>query len=663
MLILGINGGLDFPHEDMHVMSWNLMAHDSAAVLIHNGKVVAAIEEERINRIKHTGKGPIYSMQFCLDQYGVTLADVDRIVLFTAENESKYEVLSKRNMFNTIEYADAREWMAKRFQQFFGVEIPREKFAFVDHHTCHAASAYFMSGFDKSLVLTIDGASPEGFAGYVISAEGNSFQVLERISNDNSLGTFYNVTINILSYYQHDEYKVMGLAPYGNPSTYRRVMRKAYRLLPDGKFTINKPWLLYVLMDYVKPRRKGEPITQEHKDLAAALQEALETIVLHVLTYYREATGHTRLCLAGGVAHNCSMNGKILYSGLFDEVFVQPAAHDAGNSLGGALYVSKLFKPEQETETLRHLYWGTDIGNQDQVGDILSRWSAFVDYTRVDHIEEKTARLIADGAVIGWVQGRSEFGPRALGNRSILADPRPEENKHIINAMVKKREGYRPFAPSVLEEYAGEYYEIPPSKAPLSYMNFVLRTKEDKRAALGAVTHVDGTARVQTVSRETNERYWTLIDEFRKLTGIPILLNTSFNNNAEPIVNTEEDAIVSFLTTHIDYLVIGDYLVSKKEVGSAEHMQLAPKRHMTAELKKSIGCTADGSKQVTHIVRLHFGENYTASISEETFRLLEACDAQKTVETLVQELGLACGAKVMDELLELWSQRLIALHP
>lgn len=359
------------------------------------------------------------------------------------------------------------------------------------------------------------------------------------------------------------------------------------------------------------------------------------------------------------------MNGKILYSNLFDEVFVQPAAHDAGNALGGALLVSRKLEPNKGEERLRHLYWGTNISGDEGLEHILKRWDRFIHFRKEDHITETTAKLIADGAVIGWIQGRSEFGPRALGNRSILADPRPIENKDIINQMVKKREGYRPFAPSILEEYLEDYYEVPMTKASYSYMNFVLRTKEDKQALLGAVTHVDGTARIQTVSKETNEIYWTLIDEFRKITGIPILLNTSFNNNVEPIVNNEEDAIVSFLTTNIHYLVIGNYIIEKRAHSLTDCKDLVPERLQNSEMKKTIGYTSEGEKQTMHEIRLHFGNKYRKVISEKLFELLEQSDGTSTLGELLHKMGHpeAMSEEVTRDIMELWSLRLISLKP
>lgn len=665
MLILSFIGGWELPYEDLR--SFGLthgITHDAAAALIDNGKVVAAIEEERLSRIKNTAKAPANAIKFCLDSYGVRLSDIDKLVVIGKEENTTLLGLDNYILNKDVKYLDIWDYMVDHVQRNYGRKLERENTYFVEHHIAHASSAYYMSGFDRSLILTIDGASPEGYAGYIISAEGNSFTILDKISNANSLGVFYLSVIKYLGYFQYDEYKVMGLAPYGNPEKFRKIIKKIYTLLPEGKFKINLEYC-GVLFEFIQPRKRGGSFTQQHKDLAAALQEGLETIVLHILEYYRKLTGHTRLCMSGGVAHNCSMNGKVLYSGLFDNIFVQPAAHDAGNTIGGALFIEKKLNPDTKLERLKHLYWGTNIGDSDGISHILERWKKVISYRKEENITEVTAKLIADGNVIGWVQGCSEFGPRALGNRSILADPRNAENKGIINSMVKKREGYRPFAPSVLEEHLGDYYEVPPCEAQLSYMNFVLQTKKDKWDILGAVTHVDGSARVQTVCRETNEKYWRLIDEFRKLTGIPVLLNTSFNNNVEPIVNSEEDAIVCFLTTDIHYLIIGDYVISKKDKTSMDYMDMVPKRLLNAEMTKKIDYSDYDSPCTVNEIRLHYGKKYKACISEEVFAVMAGADGKKTLQVLFEENNIECCKRtgIKDEIVNLLSLRLIELKP
>jgi carbamoyltransferase len=475
--------------------------------------------------------------------------------------------------------------------------------------------------------------------------------------------------IYILGYKQFDEYKVMGLAPYGNPAPYRDLFKTFYTLLPEGQYQIH---LKKVKKAYaLTPRRKkDEPFTRVHKDIAAALQESLEDIIMHVLKHYKKKLNHSYLCLAGGVAHNCTVNGKILYSGLFDEVFVQPVAHDAGCALGAAQYRYYELNPGAPLETLEHLYWGPAIGDNDDIAKTLACWDDFITYEPVDNITRKTARLLADGEVVGWVQGKSEFGPRALGNRSIVADPRPPENKDIINAMVKKREAYRPFAPSVLEEYTHEYYETSQNKQKtFPYMIFVLDVKEDKQKLLGAVTHIDGTARIQTVSRKHNPLYWELIDQFRKITGVPILLNTSFNNNAEPIVNSVDDAITCFYTTKLNVLVIGNYLIRKKEVHQFNHLNLVPSLPVHNIITQTNRYVSFNQFTKAYQIKNNFDNGYHAPLSQEVFSILDELDGVGhcyTLADLIKKVGISADEekkKVLDEIIDLWIKRFIRLNP
>jgi carbamoyltransferase len=361
---------------------------------------------------------------------------------------------------------------------------------------------------------------------------GGAFAEIDAFPQSKSLGVLYLEAIKYIGYASFDEYKVMGLAPYGDPERFLGLLRTSYALLPDGKYDLALDRIDATLKPAVERRAKGAPITQAHMDLAAGLQSALEEIVLHVLRHHQRASGHRRLCLAGGVAHNCTMNGKIARSGMFEEIFVQPAAHDAGCALGAALAVSVPDGAAPRPRRLSSVYWGRDVGDDRAIRAELDRWSPWLTVERSADVARTAASLIAGGAVIGWVQGRSEFGPRALGHRSILADPRPAENKDRINRMVKKREAYRPFAPSVLEERAHEFFVLPQAASTLGFMVIVLEVREDRRELLGAITHVDGTARVQTVSRAASPRYWDVIHAFGELTGVPVLLNTSFNNNA-----------------------------------------------------------------------------------------------------------------------------------
>ncbi len=664
MLILGFSGGPDpvcppWDARDERFIKDAFIYHDSAAVLLDNGHVVAAIEEERLNRIKHTNKSASNAIRFCLQSHGVNLTDVDRIVYYGAEkNLDAMLVHHARNNADVKNCWTARSLLAEIFRRDFREEIDPSRLAFVEHHLAHAMSAYALSGFDRSLVLTIDGQG-DGLSGTVFVGNNGVLQRLASIPANNSIGDFYTAVIGFLGYTLFDEYKVMGLAPYGDPQRFRDALRELYTLNDDGSYVIyiNKVNSLSAIL---RPRQKGEGFTQEHKDLAAALQEALEKIVFHHLNFYRQQTGEERLCLAGGVAHNCTLNGRILNAGMFSDVFVQPASHDAGCALGAALHVFRETCVERPIPPLKHVYWGTDIGTNDTIPHALKKWCDLVEVSEMEDTSRTTARLLADGYVIGWIQGRSEFGPRALGNRSILADPRPSENKTRINAMVKKREGYRPFAPSVLAEYATQYFEIP-EKLQFPYMLFVVNVRPEMRSLLGAVTHVDGTARIQTVSREDNERYWRLITEFHELTGVPIVLNTSFNNNVEPIVDSIDDAITCFLTTNLDYLVIGDFLLRKKSVldGILQlklslplYVQLCSERHFVSEYDfvESYWCK--------HSVV----EKHSAKISQALHALLSQADGRRSLSELLDSQEVSRDI-LSTEIEDLWSRRLVVIKP
>ena len=497
---------------------------------------------------------------------------------------------------------------------------------------------------------------------------------LKEYGLNQSLGNLYTDVITLLGYKRFDEYKVMGLAPYGNPAVYTPLFKRCYQLLPNGDYALESPATWLVQFDEAgllnKARRRGEPFSQVHKDIAAALQATLERIVLHILLHFQKQTKQHRLCIAGGVAHNCTLNGKILYSNLFEKVFVQPAAHDAGGAWGSAIAAFYNEGTPPRRKKIDQIYFGTDTPDDSALARELNLWSEFVSFENVPRITETAAQLIADGAVIGWVQGRSEFGPRALGNRSILADPRPASNKLLINQMVKKREAYRPFAPSVLEESLHEFFDVPRDRAEFPFMIFVLKVREEMRETLGAITHVDGTARVQTVSRKSNPLYWELIDEFRKLTGVPILLNTSFNNNAEPIVNSPEEAIVCFLTTGLNYLVIGNYLVSKKELDHSHraYQALVPELPKCRRLIKRKCRVANGEPKTVFEVEgtmSRFFARPVIAVSEQMFSVLEASNGKKTVGELLEQNGLegVRPTEFVDEMLDLWSQRFIILRP
>lgn len=664
---MGISGGIQLEHETCSFALGKGIFHDAAAVLISDGKMVAAIEEERLNRIKHTKLAPTKAIRFCLESYGADIRDVDCFAYYF-EDGVLTAALQNFNLMNVARrdrFPDFPSWLRQVIGKEFNHEIEPRKLKFFRHHLTHAMSAFAPSGFGRSLVLTTD-AMGEREAGLLLIGEGSRLKPLRSFSVKNSLGFFYSNLIQFIGFQFQEEYKVMGLAPYGDPARYRDTLKSLYDLLPDGDYVIHED-RYYWLEGFVKPRKRSDELNQSHMDFAASLQEALETIVFHILKHYQSATGEKNLCLAGGVAQNCTLNGKLLRSGLFEKVFVQPASYDAGCAIGAALCAQAELEPASELPKLDHVYLGSEIGDLPSILSALQPWEDFIDYQLTEDACAKAAEMIAEGRVIGWAQGRSEFGPRALGNRSILADPRPSKNKDIINAMVKKREAFRPFAPSVLEEEADLFFEMPQGVEQLPYMAFIVKVREEKQKLLGAITHVDGTARIQTVSKRTNEKFWRLISAFKAMTGLPVLLNTSFNNNAEPIVNSVEDAVVSFLTTGLHFLFVGDYLVSKKQVVDEALLLLRPllPRHLklshTRRATEQENEYADGFE-----LTCSFDEAIQADLSQEMFEALRNANGTKRLAELVPQHIIAeaeARERFLNETKELWSQRLIRLRP
>jgi carbamoyltransferase len=666
MLTLGISGSLDLVNQSREHIFPRGTCHDAAAVLVEDGKVVAGIEEERLNRIKHSSKGPINSIRFCLESRGIKLNDIDFLTFYGSEQMCTALL---RNLYYTTPEArpvtSIRPLMHEFLQAGLGEDLDDRKITFINHHLAHATSAYAQSGQRESLVFTIDGAG-DGLCGSVSHWTGSAYRLLQTFPMDQSLGTFYLRVIAMLGFAFTEEYKVMGLAPYGDRAKYRAVFRSLYDLRPKGNYVLHWERMdnLYAL---APPRRKGEPILEKHLHIAAGLQESLERIVLHMVRHFSALTGLRSMCIAGGVAHNSTLNGRILYSGLFDDIFVQPASHDGGCAIGAALYSQITQKGASSGNgsarlngRIEDVYWGTDIGDNDEIAATLTCWQILIDFERVDDVAARSAQLLADGRVIGWVQGRSEFGPRALGNRSILADPRPAENKDLINRMIKKRESYRPFAPAVLEESADEYFEIPIRNMRFPFMSFTVRVRPEKRSLLGATTHVDGTARIQTVSRRNNSLFWKLIEEFGKIAGVRVLLNTSFNNNVEPIVDSVEDALVCFLTTDLHHLVVGDFVVSKKKFDKEELLNLAASLPSYSRLVQMKSADTNGAFVLSHAVTNSYnGDEHL--ISESLFNVLMNSDGNEKLSAVIEKH--ATQADVVNDIFELWQKRVITVRP
>lgn len=655
MYCLGLVGGRDRVGESYFETSV-AVAHDSAAVLVKDGEIVAAVEEERIDRIKHSNKFPVGAARACLKIGGIEFGQLDRIGYAWREDALDEQFAAKFMLHRRPRpFAPARTVFDRLFVEEFG--SPSDgNLHFVPHHLAHAYSAFGCSGFDRSLVLCVD-ANGEDASGLVGVSQGNQFAIRKRFSREQSLGVFYHTAIGVIGYKLFDEYKVMGLAPYGDPARYRRFFGQLHELLDDGEFALRRlaraPDACRTLLEL--QRAKTDPIEQRHRDWCAALQETLENILFHVLTHHRAAGGCQRLALAGGVAHNCSANGKIRRSGLFDDVFVQPAAHDAGAALGAALWCdAQGDRGAERRSRLVSVGLGQDLGGNANIERELERWSSVVEWDRVEDGCAAGAAYLADGKVIGWVQGRSEFGPRALGSRSILADPRPAQNKERINAMVKKREAYRPFAPSVLEEEVHRYFDVP-AGTQLPFMIFVVPVLESRRAELGAVTHVDGTARVQTVSKVHQPQYWRLIHRFFERTGIPVVLNTSFNNHAEPIVDGLVDALTCFLTTGLDVLVAGDFVIRKKELTARSLGGFTVR--VPPHLVLSQRLVAD---ECQFRIAFQSEDGGEGRVGDDVAEALLARQGRATVAELCASVRAPSAA--LQSILELWTDRLLVLE-
>ncbi|MCB2206003.1 hypothetical protein KQI65_14775 [bacterium] len=570
--------------------------HDASAALIRDGEIVACAAEERFTRAKYSlnlvGNTllPARAIKFCLQEAGIGMDDVDVVAHYCRFDrkaiEDRHALIAPWVTNDEADMiADAYHGvfsgmmdlpvLLRQFQNMTGSE-PR-RFVQVDHHLAHAASTYFPSAFNNALIYTIDGTGERESALLAVGHNG-SIREESRMLLPVSLGTLYLIITVYLGFRSlGDEYKVMGLAGYGRPERYRDFFASLIQLRDDGSYAIkgfaNRDLNRRLRAGLGEPRAKDEKLSERHCDIAAALQEALERAVLHTLKQAQRRTRCRKLCMAGGVALNSMMNGAIARSGMFDDIFIQPAAGDEGAALGAALYAWKQEAASAGTPAashgasgrLHHVYMGPSYEDA-ELRRALEKYVGQLHWMVSENIAADTARELAAGNVVGWFQGKMEFGPRALGNRSILADPRPVDMKDRINAKVKHREGFRPFAPAVKLEAAARYFDMKGlQESP--YMLFVVPVHDSMRSVIPAVTHVDGTARVQTVKRETNARFWNLLDAFEQLTGLPVLLNTSFNVKHEPIVCSPEDAIRCFLNTDIEILVLGDFIARKYRAG------------------------------------------------------------------------------------------------
>ena len=578
----------------MNILGINAYHGNASAALVSEGRLVAAVEEERFNRVKYAAGFPVAAIRYCLETAGLTLAEVDHVAI----PRNPWARLGTKLLFAMRMPKFARE-RARVLARFVGIpealsrafdcdpKTIRAKFHRVEHHQAHLASTFFVSPFEQAALLSADGLGDFASTMWAVG-EGNRMRVDGSIAFPHSLGMYYTGVTQYLGFLKFgDEYKVMGLAAYGEPAyldEFRRIVRSTgragfrlgleyfihHRTGPEMSWRESDktpelgPMFSSYMAERLGPVRDPQaPLEQRHRDAAATLQARLEEVLFEMLNALHKRTGRKAVCLAGGVAFNCVANGRIFERTPFERVYVQPAAGDAGLAVGAAYFIHHQILRRPRSFVMEHAFWGPEFSSERIRAAVaasrLAESGMEIVERPVEEIAREAAKEIAAGRILGWFQGRAEWGPRALGNRSIVADPRRAEMKDILNQRIKHREIFRPFAPSILEECTAEYFE---KSYPSPFMTLAYSVRPEKRSVIPAPTHVDGTGRLQTVNREANPRYWRLIREFANLTGVPVVLNTSFNDN-EPIVCRPEEAIDCFLRTKMDALVLGDILIRK----------------------------------------------------------------------------------------------------
>lgn len=593
----------------MNILGISCFYHDAAAALVRDGDLIAAAEEERFSRKKHDFDFPARAIAFCLEEAKVAPEDLDYVVFYEKPFDKFTRILlTAMQTFprsvkvfreSMVTWLLDKLWVKRIICERVGVK--GERVLFSGHHLSHAASAFFCSPFEEAAILTVDGVG-EWATATTGTGRGTKIEIKRELRFPHSLGLLYSAFTAFLGFEVNEgEYKVMGMAPYGEPRYVEDVM-KLLDLAEDGSFWLDMSYFSYhrsaertfsrkfeQLFGLPRPPGKhfftatsGYPSyfgpkpadfdaavreNQHYADVAASIQKVTEEILLRMARTLAQETGMKRLCMAGGVALNCVANGRILAETPFEELYVQPAAGDGGGAVGAALYCyhSLLGKPRRFV--MKHGYWGKSYGDS-EIRSFLEREGIRYEYLgHEDKLVARVAEALVEGKVVGWFQGRFEWGPRALGSRSIVADPRRAEMKDIINTMIKFREPYRPFAPSVLAERAEEYFDLPdaPRHYPARFMLLVRDVKPEKREVVPAITHVDGTGRLQAVHREESPLYYKLIETFGQATGVPLVLNTSFNLKGEPIVTSPQDAFTTFSRGGLHMLVLGNYIVTRQE--------------------------------------------------------------------------------------------------
>ncbi|MFT4059869.1 MAG: carbamoyltransferase [Legionella sp.] len=593
-----------------YIMGLSCFYHDSAAVLLDNGKIVSAVQEERFSRIKQDKRFPIHAIKYCLSSKKIHLTNIDHIYYYENPSIKFNRIVSTYLNFGFKGFSnfvtDIPNWLLNKLYVksiikneliaagFDPKDIP--PISYIPHHQSHAASAFYPSPFKEAAVLCIDGVG-EWVTTSAWLGKDNSLKPLWEIRFPHSLGLLYSAFTYFCGFkVDSGEYKLMGLAPYGKPTYYEKIVNDIIEINEDGSFWLNMDYFDYAVGDCIisnkfselfdgPPRKSESLITQREFDLAASIQAVLEQVVFLIAKNLKEQTGQKNLCLSGGVALNCVSNGKLAESGLFDSIWIQPAAGDAGGALGAAYEgwysQNNNLRTTFGCDQMQGSYLGTEYSSQEYIASLIELNAQF-EQVSDDLLTSTVSELLTQGHVIGWFQGRMEFGPRSLGSRSIIGDPRDPKMQSRMNLKIKNRESFRPFAPAILAEHASDWFEVGRESPYMLFVHSIKgnhrihETEADQnkqgieklqvvRSTIPAITHVDFSARVQTVHQETNPLFHQLIQSFYELTGCPVLVNTSFNVRGEPIVESVKDAYTCFMRTEMDYLIIGNCILAKKD--------------------------------------------------------------------------------------------------
>lgn len=659
MKAIGFSGGPDhiaFPAVAPGLSP--LFFHDAAAALAIDGEVLFAVEQERLSRQKHTNAFPMEALRACTAFGGLPPGEIDAFAFFFEEAYYDRSLQADCRKLGLPAPPPVRKLLRDRLSATFEAEIPEDRLFFVNHHKAHALSAFRASGLDHALVLVIDG-NGEDVSSSLFDARGDNLRLLTNHGVAHSLGHFFRLATKLGGFRDFEEYKFMGLAPYGDPAALQTGMMALFTPLADGGYELDMDGLTALAARHGVGRTSAGQPDRVTADFAAAAQALLERAVQHLLPPWVGRTGASALCLAGGVAQNCVLNAHLARSGDFDTVFAYPAAYDAGAAIGAALAVSPPPRPAPRptprpaataTGAAYCTFLGPELERDAEIAAELERFGPLIEARPIAAPDERAAECLAAGEIIGFAAGRSEFGPRALGARSILADPRPKENWRRINLAIKQRESFRPFAPAALAEDAAALFDTPDAALNLGHMTFVSRVRPSHQAELGAVTHVDGSARLQTVAAPSNPVLHSLISAFKARTGCPVLLNTSFNNNYEPIVQSARDALRTFLTTELDCLFVGGFEVRKAG---------PPEGHLAAlrwRLDPWVEIATENAEQVT----LTRAGRYRTTLPAPLFAMLlepEKSDARGSLRS-----GQADPHRLAEVVATLWRQRFIDVH-